>query len=212
MSFPELFILAAALSMDAFAVSICKGFAARRVSARELCIAGAWFGGFQALMPFLGWAFSFRFRSCIEAADHWIAFALLLLIGANMIRESLSPGSGTADSSFRFKPMLAMAVATSIDALAAGIPLGFFISSFRLIALSCLFICSVTFCFSAAGVKIGGIFKSRLAHGASQQSAQGASQRFEKKAERTGGVFLILLGTKILLDHLGVFQLIHSTS
>lgn len=140
-------------------------------------------------MPLAGWTLGARFKSSIETVDHWIAFILLFLLGANMIRESLSAESEAADASFRFRPMLAMAVATSIDALAAGVTLGFLIPELKHMLAACALICSVTFCFSAAGVKIGSVFGSRL----------------EKKAEFSGGLFLILLGAKILFEHLALF-------
>ncbi|MGN0728920.1 manganese efflux pump MntP [Treponema sp.] len=188
MSILELFFLATGLSMDAFAVSVCKGLGAKKVSLKEMCIVGFWFGGFQALMPFLGWILGSRFKYYIENFDHWIAFFLLAGIGINMLREAFSEETEAADSSFKFKPMLTMAVATSIDALAVGITFGFLLDSLQQIIFACLFICAVTFTFSAAGVKIGSIF----------------GNRYEKKAEITGGIILILIGAKLLLNHLGI--------
>lgn len=188
MSVLELFILAVGLSMDAFAVSICKGLATKKISAKEMCIAGAWFGGFQALMPFLGWILGSRFKYYIENFDHWIAFFLLIVIGANMIRESLSSECEKVDNSFALKTMFVMAIATSIDALAVGITFGLLLDSWKEIILASLFICSITFCFSAAGVKIGSVF----------------GNKYEKKAEIAGGIILILIGIKILLNHLGI--------
>lgn len=188
MSVLELFILAVGLSMDAFAVSICKGLAAKKVSIKEMCIAGVWFGGFQALMPFLGWILGSRFKYYIENFDHWIAFLLLVAIGANMIRESFSDESEKVDNSFALKTMFVMAVATSIDALAVGITFGLLLDNWKEIILASLFICSITFCFSATGVKIGSVF----------------GNKYEKKAEIAGGIILILIGIKILLNHLGI--------
>ena len=190
MSIIELFILAVGLSMDAFAVSICKGLAVRKVTVPQMLCAGAWFGGFQALMPFLGWLLGSRFKSHIERWDHWIAFALLLLIGLNMIREAVfsKDDDGGVDSSFGFRTMLVMAVATSIDALAVGITFGLLLGGILQVVMACLFICAVTFSFSAAGVRLGAVFGSR----------------FREGAEIAGGVILILIGTKILLSHLGV--------
>ncbi|MGN0756012.1 manganese efflux pump MntP [Treponema sp.] len=188
MSVLELFILAVGLSMDAFAVSICKGLAAKKISFKEMCIAGAWFGGFQALMPFLGWILGSRFKYYIENFDHWIAFLLLVAIGANMIREAFSDECEKVDNSFALKTMFVMAVATSIDALAVGITFGLLLDSWKEIILASLFICSITFCFSAAGVKIGSVF----------------GNKYEKKAEIAGGIILILIGIKILLNHLGI--------
>ncbi len=188
----ELFLLAVGLSMDAFAVSICKGLAAHKVSWKEMVCAGCWFGGFQALMPFLGWILGSRFRLFIENIDHWVAFALLGLIGVNMIREALTTKEAdTVSDSFGIKTMFLMAVATSIDALAVGITFGLLLDTVAAIVAASLFICSVTFCFSAAGVKIGSIF----------------GLRYERKAELTGGIILLLIGTKILLEHLGIIQL-----
>lgn len=185
----ELFLIAVGLSMDAFAVSICKGLAAKKTGIKEMCIAGAWFGGFQGLMPFLGWVLGSRFKNYIERFDHWIAFVLLVLIGLNMIREALfSKEEDEVDDSFAFKTMLLMAIATSIDALAVGITFGLLLDTWTSIILACSFICIVTFIFSAAGVKIGSVFGAK----------------FEKKAEVAGGIILILIGTKILLSHLGV--------
>lgn len=189
MSVLELFILAVGLSMDAFAVSICKGLAAvKKVSIKEMCIAGVWFGGFQALMPFLGWILGSRFKYYIENFDHWIAFLLLVAIGANMLREAFSDECEKVDNSFALKTMFVMAVATSIDALAVGITFGLLLDSWKEIILASLFICSITFCFSAAGVKIGSVF----------------GNKYEKKAEIAGGIILILIGIKILLNHLGI--------
>ncbi|MBR1911177.1 MAG: manganese efflux pump [Treponema sp.] len=187
MSFIDLLIVAIGLSMDAFAVSICKGLAAKKASIFQMLCAGFWFGGFQALMPFLGWLLASRFRIYIEDFDHWVAFILLAAIGINMIREAFSgQKEDTFSSSFGIKTMFIMAVATSIDALAVGITFGLLLNSLTKIIAASLFICLVTFCFSAAGIKIGSVF----------------GRSYEKKAEIAGGIILILLGIKILLEHL----------
>ena len=182
----SLLLLAVGLSMDAFAVSVCKGLALKKVSLRHMCIVGAWFGGFQALMPSLGYLLGSRFEQYITAIDHWIAFVLLVLIGANMIREALSKEEADeANASLAFKTMLLMAVATSIDALAVGITFAFL--SVHIVPAA-LTIGATTFLLSAAGVKVGSVF----------------GLRYKKRAEIAGGVILCLLGVKILLEHLGV--------
>ena len=181
----ELIVLAIGLSMDALAVSICKGLALPRAGWKECCIAGLWFGAFQALMPLLGYFLGTQFEALITAVDHWIAFGLLLLIGGNMIREALSREEEAQSPSMGFRVMLPLAVATSIDALAVGITFAFLVE--RIVPAVCL-IGVITFLFSAAGVKLGNVFGTK----------------YKSKAEFAGGVILILLGTKILLDHLGV--------
>ena len=183
MSIIELFILAVGLSMDAFAVSVCKGLSVRRLKPRHALIAGAWFGGFQALMPLLGWALGRQFESFIKSIDHWIAFALLGIIGANMIRESLKKEDEELNDSFSFKVMLPLAIATSIDALAVGVTFAFLSVD---IVPAILLIGVTTFALSAAGVKIGNVFGAK----------------YKSKAEFAGGVILILLGIKILIEHL----------
>lgn len=186
MGFVELLLLAIGLSMDAFAVSICKGLATKKISPREMLIAGIWFGGFQALMPLIGYLLGQAFADAITGVDHWIAFILLALIGGNMIREACSKSSDDEDldDSFGFKTMFIMAIATSIDALAVGVTFAFL--KVRIVpAIS--FIGITTFLFSFCGVKIGSVFGSR----------------FEKKSELVGGIILILIGVKILLEHLG---------
>ncbi len=180
----ELLLIAVGLSMDAFAVSICKGLSSGRASLRHCAAAGLYFGGFQALMPFLGYALGRQFQSLITSFDHWIAFVLLCFIGANMIRESRSEGNQeTAD--FSPRAMLPLAVATSIDALAVGVTFAFLQVD---IALALPLIGCVTFLFSFAGVKLGHV----LGH------------RCKAKAELLGGLVLILIGLKILLEHLGL--------
>lgn len=186
MDIVSLLALAVGLSMDAFAVSVCKGLALKKVNAKHMCIVGAWFGGFQALMPTIGYLLGVRFEQYITAIDHWIAFVLLALIGANMIREAVSPGGDEeADASLGFKTMLLMAVATSIDALAVGITFAFLSVD---IVPAALTIGVTTFALSAVGVKVGSVF----------------GLKYKKRAEIAGGVILCLLGLKILLEHLGV--------
>lgn len=175
-----------ALSMDAFSVSICKGLATKKFSLKTAVICGIWFGGFQALMPLIGYFLGAQFEHLIVSIDHWIAFGLLLLIGANMIREAVKgEESCPADSTTGFKTMFLLAVATSIDALAVGVSFAFLQVN---IWISVLIIGITTFVFSFGGVAIGNFFGSR----------------YSKPAEITGGVILILLGTKILFEHLGL--------
>ncbi len=183
----ELLLLAVGLSMDAFAVSICKGLSMKKAGMNEGAICGAWFGGFQALMPLIGYFLGTLFAEAIVAFDHWVAFGLLAIIGINMLKEALSKcDCEEHDADLSFKAMLVMAVATSIDALAVGISLA--MAGNVNIWVAILLIGATTFILSAAGVKIGNVFGSR----------------FEKKAQVAGGVILILLGTKILLEHLGI--------
>ena len=184
MSLIEIILIALSLSMDAFAVSICKGLSVYKMKPKYALIAGAYFGIFQALMPVVGFFLGKQFESLITSIDHWIAFALLVIIGINMIRESRKE-SEEVNSSFSFKAMLPMAVATSIDALAVGITFAFLNAD---ITLSAVIIGVITFVVSAAGVKIGNVFGSR----------------FKSKAELAGGIVLVLMGLKILLEHLGI--------
>lgn len=216
----ELFILAVGLSMDAFAVSVCKGLAMEKCTLKNAAICGIWFGGFQALMPAIGYFLGYRFRTYITAYDHWIAFVLLAFIGINMVIESFSKGDGAGsgkasgnkissdastpkdsgtrvqetccgddDASLGVKTMFLMAVATSIDALAVGVTFAFLPDTNILAAVT--FIGIITFLLSVLGVKIGNIF--------------GAG--YKGKAELAGGVILVLLGLKILLEHLGIINL-----
>ena len=180
----ELFILAVGLSMDAFAVSVCKGLSVTKMEPKHALLCGAYFGGFQALMPALGYLLGSQFESMITQIDHWIAFVLLALIGGNMIKEAFENGEEAADPSLDIKTMTLMAVATSIDALAVGVTFAFL--QVRILP-AVLFIGSITFLLSAAGVKIGNVFGCR----------------YQKKAEFAGGLILILMGLKILLEHLG---------
>ena len=187
MGFLELFILAVGLSMDAFAVSVCKGLAMKKASRKAQLCCGAWFGGFQALMPLIGYFLGTLFIDAISAIDHWIAFGLLALIGVNMLREALGKEEEeAADADLSVKTMFILAVATSIDALAVGISLA--MAGVGSIWLAVLLIGVTTFVLSAIGVRVGNVFGSR----------------YEKRAETVGGVILILLGVKILLEHLGV--------
>ena len=184
----ELFLLAVGLSMDAFAVSICKGLSVPKATIRHMCIAGLWFGGFQALMPFIGYTLGSAFTEYIIAVDHWIAFILLGLIGGNMIKEALDDDddceycSEKESNPFGIRTMFLMAVATSIDALAVGVTFAFLRVD---ILWAVTFIGITTFCFSAVGIKIGSIFGAK----------------FKSKAEFAGGLILIGLGIKILLEH-----------
>ena len=182
--FFELLSLAVGLSMDAFAVSICKGLSVNRVRPKHMLICGLYFGGFQMLMPLIGYLLGVNFRSMIASVDHWIAFVLLSLIGANMLRESFSKDKDeNVDASFGVKTMLLMAVATSIDALAVGVTFAFLEVN---IVPAVSFIGITTFIFSAAGVLIGNIFGAK----------------WKNKAEFAGGAILILIGLKILIEHL----------
>lgn len=184
MGIVELFILAVGLSMDAFAVSVCKGLAMEKCNFWKAAVCGVWFGGFQALMPAIGYLLGYRFRGYITAVDHWIAFGLLVFIGGNMIREAVSGEEEEADDSLDVKTMLLLAVATSIDALAVGVTFAFLPDTN--ITAAVLFIGVVTFVLSAIGVKVGNVFGSR----------------YKNKAEFAGGLILIILGIKILVEHL----------
>ena len=183
----SLLAISVALSMDAFSVSICKGLATKKFSVKTALLCGLWFGGFQALMPIIGYFLGAQFEHFITNIDHWIAFGLLLVIGVNMIREALSDDEdedcGDSCGCTGFKTMLMMAIATSIDALAVGVTFAFLKVN---IWFSVLVIGITTFLFSFAGVRIGNIFGSR----------------YSKIAEITGGVILMLLGCKILVEHL----------
>ena len=198
MSLWELFVIAVGLSMDAFAVAICKGLSVGRVRGSHAVTAGIYFGGFQMLMPLLGFLLANSFAQAIASFDHWIAFLLLAVIGGNMIREALTEGDEEVSGDLSAQAMLLLAIATSIDALAAGISLvagvslplfsgGQFNTSSIWVAVALIGL--TTFLFSACGVKLGNRFGAR----------------YGTKAEVTGGVILILLGLKILLEHLGVW-------
>ena len=185
MSIVELFILAVGLSMDAFAVSICKGLSLGKIKPKHMCIAGAWFGGFQALMPLIGYYLGSLFADMVTRYSHWVAFALLLAIGGNMIKESLGEEENVSND-MGFKSMLLLAIATSIDALAVGVSLAFLKVA---ILPAVLFIGCITFVCSAAGGLNGEIF---------------CGVNYQSKAELCGGIILILIGIKILLDGLGI--------
>ena len=178
----EIIILAVGLSMDAFAVSICKGLSVKKLKPSHCVISGLYFGGFQAGMPLLGWLLGKQFETLIKSVDHWIAFALLCIIGANMIRESFGDPD-ELNALFSPRAMLPLAVATSIDALAVGVTFAFLDVD---ILSSVLMIGCTTFLFSAAGVKIGHSFGTK----------------FKSKAELLGGIVLIAIGIKILIEHL----------
>lgn len=184
MSILELFILAVGLSMDAFAVSVCKGLSLGKIKPKHMCIAGAWFGGFQALMPLIGYFLGSFFAEMIEKYDHWVAFVLLAFIGGNMIKESFGKDE-KVDSSMDVKSMLLLAIATSIDALAVGVTFAFLQVQ---IVPAVSFIGVITFIFSAVGVKIGSLFGTKD----------------KSKAELFGGIVLVLIGIKILLEGIGV--------
>ena len=193
MDFFTIFFIAVALSMDAFAVSVCKGLSLKKICLKSAGIVGLWFGGFQALMPLIGYFVGVQFRSVVEAYTHWIAFALLAIIGINMIREALSEEeeqeAACACGALSAKAMFPMAVATSIDALAVGVSFamgeaGEGMNIFAAVAMIGVITCIL----SMVGVKVGSIFGAK----------------YEKKAEILGGVILILLGLKMLLEHFGV--------
>ena len=186
MSIGELLLLAVGLSMDAFAVSVCKGLAMKKATLKAELTCGVWFGGFQALMPVIGFFLGALFADAIEAFDHWVAFILLAIIGVNMLKEALSQEEETASADMCVKTMFIMAVATSIDALAVGISLAMAGSVNILAAALLIGVC--TFLLSAMGVKIGNVFGSR----------------YERKAQMAGGIILILLGVTILMEHLGI--------
>lgn len=191
MSIIELLLLAIGLSMDAFAVSVCKGLATKQVLWKHYVTVGVWFGGFQALMPTIGYFVGSAFYRYIEAVDHWVAFGLLAIIGGNMIKEALSGESEEADDSFAAKTMFIMAVATSIDALAVGITFTCLQLTLSYLVFAVLSIGVTTFILSAIGVKVGSVF----------------GVRYKSKSEFAGGVILILLGLKILLEGLGVISI-----
>ena len=190
MTFIELFLIGVGLSMDAFAAAICQGLSMTRIKRGHALTVGLYFGGFQALMPFIGWMLGSQFADRIQQYDHWIAFILLVLIGGNMIREALSgdeEDAAQAETDLRLdhKKLFLMAIATSIDALAIGVTFAF-LETAILPAIG--IIGCTTFCISVAGVAVGCWFGAR----------------YKKRAEITGGAILVLLGIKILLEHLGI--------
>lgn len=173
--------------MDAFAVSICKGLAMKKITFKQAGIVGLWFGGFQALMPTLGFLLGTTFASFVNVVADWIAFILLALIGGNMIKEALSGEEEEANASLDFKTMLLLAIATSIDAFAVGVSFAF-MEIGSLIIPAVLFIGVITFVLSMVGVKVGNVFGTK----------------YKSKAELAGGIILILLGVKIILEHFGI--------
>ena len=189
MSIVELFLIGVGLSMDAFAVAVCQGLCMPKLNLRQGGVSALYFGGFQALMPLIGWFLGSQFAGYLQSFDHWVAFVLLALIGGNMVREALSPEeeetSCAVNSKLDHKKLFMMAVATSIDALAIGVAFAF-MDVLILPAVS--LIGCTTFCLSLVGVVVGNFFGSR----------------YKKRAELTGGIILILLGVKILLEHLGI--------
>ncbi len=185
MTLLNLFLIAVGLSMDAFAVSVCKGLAMDKAPLKKAAVAGAWFGSFQALMPLVGYLLGSRFEKYITRVDHWIAFILLGLIGLNMIKEAFSKEEEKASSTMYFKEMFLLSVATSIDALAVGITFAFL----RVDILPAVGLIGITtFLLSIVGVKAGNIF----------------GNRYKSRAELAGGILLVLMGSKILLEHLGI--------
>lgn len=190
MSLWELFIIAVGLSMDACAVSICKGLSVQKVTFRHAATCGGYFGAFQALMPVIGFVLGVQFRSLITGIDHWIALVLLGLIGVNMIREALSGEEEEVNCSFCFRAMLPLAIATSIDALAVGVTFAAMDIGSKIV-FAVIFIGVVTFLLSAIGVKIGNLF----------------GMKFKSKAELFGGIVLVLMGLKIFLEDLGYLDL-----
>ena len=188
MSILEILLLGIGLSMDAFAVSICKGLSVQKLQLKHYLIIGAWFGGFQALMPTIGYFLGSTFEQYITAFDHWVAFVLLAAIGAGMIKESLSKEETDGNASFSVKTMFVLALATSIDALAVGIT--FALLPDVNVPLAVCLIGITTFVCSAAGLKVGNLF----------------GLKYKAKAELAGGIILILIGLKILLEHLGVIS------
>lgn len=187
MGITEIFLIGLGLSMDAFAVSVCKGLATPKAKLKHFLIAGLWFGGFQALMPTIGYFLGTTFERYITSIDHWIAFVLLALIGINMIRESRDEDSD-ADDSFAPKAMAVLAVATSIDALAVGVSFAFMFDSISDLIMAVSIIGITTFVLSAVGIWTGNVFGAR----------------FKSKAELCGGIILIIMGLKILLDGIGI--------
>lgn len=189
MMFLELFLIGVGLSMDAFAVSVCKGLAMEKINKKQAVVIGLYFGGFQALMPLLGWLLGVRFQKYIVSIDHWVAFVLLVFIGGKMILEAVRDKEdqeiGQKDLPLNHKEMLIMAVATSIDALAVGISFAFL--DVPIVEAVTIIGCT-TFVLSVAGVVVGNFFGTR----------------YKKKAEIFGGVILILIGLKILTEHLGI--------
>ena len=185
MGFIEIFLIGVGLAMDAFAVSICKRLSVKQLKVKNALTCGVYFGGFQALMPLIGFILGVQFKDKIESIDHWIAFVLLGFIGFNMIKEAFEDEEN-CNNDFSFKAMIPLAIATSIDALAVGVTFAFLSVN---IVYAITIIGITTFIIAMIGVKIGHIF----------------GMKYKKNAEIAGGVILILMGIKILLEHLGVF-------
>lgn len=190
----ELFIIAVGLSMDAFAVAVCKGLSIPKINWKKMCIIGLYFGFFQAAMPLIGYFLGVSFKQQINQFDHWIAFVLLVIIGGNMIRESFEKDHCSCDvrggcSSLGFKEMVPLAIATSIDALAAGVTFAVLLDQNKTFT-AVTFIGVITFCISVAGVKIGNVFGTK----------------YKSKAEFFGGAILVLMAFKILLEHLNIIH------
>lgn len=188
MSFLDIFLLGVGLSMDAFAVAICKGLAMRQVNKKQMFVIALFFGGFQALMPLIGWAVGSTFAKKIVAFDHWIAFVLLCIVGGNMIADAIKEWKDEdkveiMDPPLDLKELTLLAIATSIDALACGVTFSFY-ENFNIIK-AILIIGITTFCISSGGVYVGNIFGGK----------------FKSKAQLTGGILLIFLGIKILIEH-----------
>lgn len=185
MTIIEVILIAIGLAMDAFAVSICKGLSMKKMSWKKALIVGAYFGIFQGVMPIIGYFLGSTFESLVTQIDHWIAFVLLTLIGVNMLKEAFGKDCENCNDSVDFKTMVILAIATSIDALAIGITFAFLQTN---IVLSALLITIITFAICVLGVKIGNKF----------------GDKYERKAETVGGLILILMGIKILIEHLGI--------
>lgn len=187
MGIVEIILLSIGLGMDAFAVAVCKGISMKKMNWKKACIIGLYFGGFQALMPVLGYFLGETFENVITNIDHWIAFILLGIIGGNMIKDSFSKECDNFDDDVSFKTMIILAIATSIDALAVGITFAFLKVN---LVLAISFIGIITFILSLIGTKVGNRF----------------GNKYEKKAEIVGGIILVLLGIKILFEHLGIIN------
>ena len=188
----ELFLIAVGLSMDAFAVAVCRGLSMKKLNLKQGAVVALFFGGFQGLMPLIGWVLGKQFEQYIVSIDHWIAFVLLAIIGGNMIKESFDKCDECKDSSLGFKTMLIMAIATSIDALAVGVSFAF--TDFNpdwFVYIAFIMIAVIACVLSAFGVKLGNIFGTK----------------YKSKAEFAGGLILILLGLKILLEGVGILNL-----
>ena len=188
MGIVEILLISVGLAMDSFAVAVCKGLSMKKMNWKKASIIGLYFGGFQALMPLIGFLLGVAFQDIVTAVDHWIAFILLGLIGGNMIKEAFDKESENCNDNVDFKTMVILAIATSIDALAVGITFAFLKVN---IVVALLMIGIIAFTLSVVGVKIGNKF----------------GDKYEKKAELAGGIILILMGLKILLEHLGILVL-----